>query len=150
MFFFIIASLWSNWANANKNGRANPIRSCAKGFYVTSMQWKEQHHYGLVDLKFGCSDQLFHIMTGNKYGDWNTLLTCGEGFDQTTAHEQDGYGIVDVAVSCVDSSAFKRSNNNLNGQENTIQSCPSGTKITGFKTQEQDHFGIINYRFVCN
>ena len=144
-----MADGWSNWANANFQGVTNPTRLCGEGFYVTRMEWKEQSGYGLVNLKFHCNDGLVYTMTTNGNGNWNSV-GCEDGFDQTTAREQSGYGIINVAVSCVGSSALEYSNNNLNGNNDATQACPSGTKLTGFETQEQSGYGLVNYRFMCN
>ena len=140
---------WSNWANANFKGGANPAQYCNEGYYVSHMEWKEQGGYGLVNLQFGCNDGNVYTMTTNTNGNWNST-TCDDGFDLTIAEEQDSYGIINVAVSCVDSSALESSNNNYGGENNAAQTCPSGTKITGFETQEQHGYGIINYRLMCS
>ena len=114
------------------------------------MEWKEQDGHGLVDLKFRCNDGKQYIMTSNSKGNWNRALDCKNGFDQTTAREQNGYGIINDEVSCVDRPDFMPSNGNTRGHPDRTQSCPNGAKITGFETQEQDFYGIINYRFMCS
>ena len=92
-------------------------------------------------------------MTLNSNGNWNRALDCKNGFDQTTAL-QNGHGIINDEVSCVDRPDFMPSNGNTRGHPDRTQSCPNGAKIIGFETQEQKkgihNYGIINYRFMCS
>ena len=141
---------WSQWATDNFEGKTDPAQFCEDGSYAVAMKWMEEGGYGLTNLEFWCSNGIFYKMTQEDNGVWNRELGCDEGFDQTIAREQGRYGIVNVCVSCVNSGECDYSNNNFDGNDGYAQSCPGGMKITGFETQEQGGYGIINYRFMCN
>jgi len=140
----------SAWSNGNFRGRSNPEHHCNHGAYVTSITWKEQHGYGLVDLKIQCSDTYVHHFTGNRGGFWNPSRLCSNGFRQVFGREQNGYGIVNVASFCARSTQALYSNSNFNGYRNpAFLHCPINQKIVGFETQEQRGYGIINFRIIC-
>ena len=101
-------------------------------------------------MQFTCSDNKIHRMNTNADGQWNTQLSCPEGFNQVVGREQGGYGIVNVGTACLGSSEVKYSNQNFDGRDNLPQACPAGTSIiTGFQTAEQGGYGLVNFRFYC-
>lgn len=60
--------------------------------------------------------------------------------------EQDGYGLVDLQVTCSDGTRWRSTGNN-NGWWNTALTCPGGfSKVQG---RSQWGYGIINFRAYC-
>ena len=125
------------------------MKTCNKGQFVSWLDWYEQSGYGLIDVKFQCSDGTETRMTHNDNGWRNYGVHCKEGFDEMIAREQPGYGIINVQMSCYESNNFDFSNGNFDGFNNNKQSCKPGFKMVGIETQEQSGYGIINFRFLC-
>ena len=118
---------------------------------MQSMEWKEEHGYGLVDLKMVCSITGSGIyFTNNQNGFWNSKMICTQkGFHEIVGMEETGYGIVNIKSRCYNESSTLQSNSNSNGNWNRGIICPIGMRITGMKVREQDHFGIINFQPAC-
>ena len=51
--------VWSHWSNDNDgyigHRKEYPVEECPEGEFLSGMQWQEQDHYGLLDVKIACS-----------------------------------------------------------------------------------------------
>lgn len=148
---------WQPWSNDNMAGWENPVHECPEGQYVTSMRYREQHGYGIIDMDTTCSgdsNPWGRRATNKNGGWWNTPMECSTaGFRQVTGREQNGYGLVNVRAFCSNGEVELKSNNNRAGAYNNDQTCPDGQKVVGTQARETDGVGgrvsVSNLRVQC-
>ena len=128
---------------------------------MQSMEWKEEHGYGIVDLKMVCSTGSGIYFTNNTNGFWNSKMACPQkgflqidgieqnGYSGLVGREEGGYGIINVKSICYSGISEKDSNLNLRGHWNQRINCPNGQIIVGMSIREQPGFGIINFKSYC-
>ena len=63
-----------------------------------------------------------------------------------TWYEQDGHGLVDVSMECLEGTTF-RFINNYAGFSNNPKTCEDGFAL--LQAREQDNYGIINAQMKC-
>jgi len=143
---------WVDWSTNNHNGKLNTLRECSEREYVVAMSWREQNHYGLINLGFWCSDGSYYRMTGNNRGAWNGAMNCVNdtlGFREISVEEQNHYGVVNAKAFCLNEATQQISNANQNGNWRAAKSCDDSQHIVGVQTREQNHYGIVDFRFEC-
>jgi len=143
---------WIEWSNANFNGHRNPVKQCADGQFVDRMTWMSQDRYGIVDLRFRCSDGTEHRMTNNQNGRDDRQMNCEGfrgGFRQMTGRRKYNWGIINVRSFCLNQETEQTANDDLSGWWEETRMCEENQNIVGIQTQEQHGYGIVNFQFQC-
>ena len=154
--------VWSHWSNDNDgysgHGKEYPVEECPEGEFLSGMQWKEQDHYGILDVKIACSgnnewrEPIVGRYDHNHHGEWNKPMICGDkGFRQITGREQShlSYGIVNVQAFCLNTETEMTSNDNMGGEYNKDLYCRNGGQVVGIQVMKQTNHGIINFKVLC-
>jgi hypothetical protein len=132
-------------------------RECPQDAYLTQMWWREKPGEGLVSLKATCSDGESLHWGDDAAGHWNQVLSCPDGFIRITGKAQQGYGIINVRVACMDQGTPTEFQSNANnaGEWKEPLTCPSDAPVlSGLEVMTttgwfNDH-GIVNYRPRCS
>ena len=149
---------WLQWSNFNMKGEERPIGECPVGQYITSMQWREQVGYGLVDMRFTCSGTLDSWQpraTNVQGGSWKSVMQCGtDGFREVQVMVEEitgwNYGIVKVKGFCSPAESLTMVSNNYGkGSYDNPMACSDGEKIVCVQVRHQTHHGIINFKVAC-
>merc|ERR1719186_2193174 len=143
---------WMGWSNKNFNGHSNPVKQCADGHYVDRMTWMSENNYGIVDLKFSCSDGTIYRMADNPKGRDDRQMNCEGskgGFRQMTGRRKYNWGIINVRSFCLYQETQQTANDDLRGWWEQTRMCKKNQKIVGIQTQEQGGYGIVNFQFQC-
>ncbi len=143
----VLATVYvSERANSNPNAEFRHRIQCSGGSFVTGMVVDEQGGYGVIDIKFLCSNGTETTWATQNQNTENRYIKYGK-LRSLRAYEQHNYGLIDFKYWSEggDQGIFTE---NARWDDYGTLDC-SNNHVIGAEIYEQNGYGVVDIALVC-
>jgi len=143
-----IASSVTSRALNNRDAEVTHRIECSNGSHITEMIVDEQHNYGVIDVKFNCSNGTTTLWATNNPNTDNRFTLRGN-LAGLEVFEQYGYGVIDFRYFKRSGGAEEVGRFTYNPREDRTAYIECSNKAYGAEVYEQSGYGIVDVALLC-